>query len=162
LCSLVLYIFSRIFAQQQLVNLAPSTPSTNALGKRRATAFGDPALAHPARRAAGASTLSSRYAAGFPHHTSLKAHESCVNALSCSNGNGKYLASGGDDKVVQLWSILGDLGGEQKPVARYRGARVRVRALQVLTERRRSNQDLSLALKVFAEAVMLTLPSFLT
>ncbi|ORY42721.1 WD40-repeat-containing domain protein [Leucosporidium creatinivorum] len=122
---LISYVFLGLsLLSSQFATVAPSTPSTNALGKRRATAFNDP-LAHPARRTAG-SALSSRYAAGFPHHTSLKAHESCVNALSCSNGNGKYLASGGDDKVVQLWSILGDLGGEQKPVARYRGARANV------------------------------------
>lgn len=94
-----------------------AVPSAKSLGKRRA--FGDDtSLSHPSRRPAPVFSPTS-----FRYSTPLLAHSSCINALAISNGNGSLLASGGDDRVVQLWR-LGNLTGDEKPVARYRGARV--------------------------------------
>lgn len=94
--------------------------SATALGKRRANFPSDP-LGHPLARSS-ASFLSSRLTS-FEHSTPLLAHHSCVNALAFSNGDGKWLASGGDDKRVLLWNSFGRLSGAE-PVAVYRGARV--------------------------------------
>ncbi|KAI5479480.1 hypothetical protein MNV49_003422 [Pseudohyphozyma bogoriensis] len=99
----------------------PQLTSTKSLGKRRAPLPSDP-LAHPASRSASSSFLSSRYAAGFSHTTELKAHHSCVNALACSSGDGRWLASGGDDKRVLVWDTFGSMEGAE-PKKSFRGAR---------------------------------------
>lgn len=36
----------------------------------------------------------------------LKGHWGCVNALGFSDGEGRFLCSGGDDKRVLLWEVL--------------------------------------------------------
>ncbi|THH16523.1 hypothetical protein EW146_g4128 [Bondarzewia mesenterica] len=42
---------------------------------------------------------------GFRYSRKLSEHKSCVNALSFSNGDGKWLASAGDDRRVLLWDM---------------------------------------------------------
>ncbi|KAK4050953.1 hypothetical protein OIV83_003082 [Microbotryomycetes sp. JL201] len=98
----------------------PSAPSIKALGKRRAH-LDDDALSHPARRGqAGSSRTSSLYEGSWKYHHPWLKHTSCVNALSCSNGSGQWLASAGDDSVVMLWNTFGDISNEL-PKAKYRG-----------------------------------------
>ncbi|KAF8903180.1 WD40-repeat-containing domain protein [Gymnopilus junonius] len=42
---------------------------------------------------------------GFPYSRRLEAHRSCVNALAFSSGDGRFLASGGDDRRICLWDF---------------------------------------------------------
>ncbi|TFK40763.1 WD40 repeat-like protein [Crucibulum laeve] len=42
---------------------------------------------------------------GFPYSRRLSAHTSCVNALTFSSGNSRFLASGGDDHRIHLWDF---------------------------------------------------------
>ncbi|TDL22196.1 WD40 repeat-like protein [Rickenella mellea] len=42
---------------------------------------------------------------GFPYSRRLEGHKSCVNALDFSSGNGRWLASAGDDLLVLLWDF---------------------------------------------------------
>ncbi|PPR07786.1 hypothetical protein CVT26_014971 [Gymnopilus dilepis] len=42
---------------------------------------------------------------GFPYSRKLEAHRSCVNALAFSSGDGRFLASGGDDLRICLWDF---------------------------------------------------------
>ena len=44
----------------------------------------------------------------------LKAHFGCVNALAFSK-NGKFLASGGDDRRILIWDMAKTLCGAKKP-----------------------------------------------
>ncbi|KAL5009193.1 hypothetical protein ScPMuIL_014774 [Solemya velum] len=46
----------------------------------------------------------------------LKGHYGCVNAIEFSNGEGDYIASGGDDRRVMLWNVIGALSGRCDPV----------------------------------------------
>jgi len=43
--------------------------------------------------------------AGFAYSRSLSGHSSCVNSLAFSNGDGRFLASGGDDLQIQLFDF---------------------------------------------------------
>ncbi|KZT55473.1 WD40 repeat-like protein [Calocera cornea HHB12733] len=58
----------------------------------------------------------------FLYSTKLRAHKSCVNALAFSKGEGRWLASGGDDRSVLLWDMHED-GEERQPRVRLRGHR---------------------------------------
>lgn len=71
-----------------------------------------------------ANLLAQQYARGFPYSTKLEAHTGCINALSCSKGDGRWLASAGDDMRVLLWNAFGQLDGSSKPVAAFTGADV--------------------------------------
>ncbi|KAF9483512.1 WD40 repeat-like protein [Pholiota conissans] len=42
---------------------------------------------------------------GFPYSRKLEAHKSCINALTFSSGDGRFLASGGDDLRILLWDF---------------------------------------------------------
>ncbi|KDR82852.1 hypothetical protein GALMADRAFT_238461 [Galerina marginata CBS 339.88] len=42
---------------------------------------------------------------GFPFMRKLETHTSCVNAITFSRGNGRFLASGGDDLRICLWDF---------------------------------------------------------
>ncbi|KIK01883.1 hypothetical protein K443DRAFT_6548 [Laccaria amethystina LaAM-08-1] len=42
---------------------------------------------------------------GFPYSRRLSAHNYCVNALAFSSGEGRFLASGGDDPHINLWDF---------------------------------------------------------
>ncbi|KAG7088144.1 hypothetical protein E1B28_012166 [Marasmius oreades] len=42
---------------------------------------------------------------GFPYSHKLSAHVSCVNALTFSRKDGRFLASGGDDLNIHLWDF---------------------------------------------------------
>ena len=44
----------------------------------------------------------------------LKAHYGCVNALAFSK-NGKYLASGGDDRRILIWDMAKTISDAKKP-----------------------------------------------
>lgn len=71
--------------------------------------------------------LSSVYSSPFLNHSVYQAHRSCVNALAISPGEGRWLASGGDDKRVILSEALAtdDEGTLGEPRAWYQGAQVR-------------------------------------
>ncbi|KZT12209.1 WD40 repeat-like protein [Laetiporus sulphureus 93-53] len=45
---------------------------------------------------------------GFPFSRRLRGHASCVNSLAFSNGDGRWLASGGDDPHILLWDFHQD------------------------------------------------------
>ncbi|RDB14747.1 DDB1- and CUL4-associated factor 5 [Hypsizygus marmoreus] len=49
--------------------------------------------------------LSSIIAKGYPYSRHLVGHESCINALTFSSGDGRFLASGGDDLNILLWDF---------------------------------------------------------
>ncbi|XP_037945815.1 DDB1- and CUL4-associated factor 5-like [Teleopsis dalmanni] len=49
------------------------------------------------------------------YKTDLVAHYGCVNALEFSNGDSKFLASGGDDRRVLIWDIEKSLAGLGTP-----------------------------------------------
>ncbi|GAA5967718.1 hypothetical protein JCM3765_000009 [Sporobolomyces pararoseus] len=75
--------------------------------------------------------LSSCYTSPFSEHSAYKAHHSCVNALAISPGEGRWLASGGDDKRVIVHEALandeeGTLG---EPRAWYKGAQSNIFAI---------------------------------
>ena len=59
---------------------------------------------------------------GFHYSTVLRANTSCVNALAISRGEGRYLASGGDDLCIRLWDLSQDLTSV-KPCATLLGPR---------------------------------------
>ncbi|KAL5482695.1 hypothetical protein ACEPAI_9289 [Sanghuangporus weigelae] len=42
---------------------------------------------------------------GFPYSKKLRVHKSCVNAITFSRGDGRWLASAGDDLRVLLWDF---------------------------------------------------------
>ncbi|KAJ7274164.1 WD40 repeat-like protein [Mycena rebaudengoi] len=42
---------------------------------------------------------------GFPYSKKLTTHTSCVNALAFSSGDGRFLASGGDDLNIHMWDL---------------------------------------------------------
>ncbi|EJC98064.1 WD40 repeat-like protein [Fomitiporia mediterranea MF3/22] len=49
--------------------------------------------------------LHSIFESGFPYSKKLLAHRSCVNAITFSKGEGRWLASAGDDLRVLLWDL---------------------------------------------------------
>ncbi|KAH9991247.1 WD40 repeat-like protein [Russula vinacea] len=49
--------------------------------------------------------MSHYFASGLPYSRKLIGHSSCVNALAFSSGEGRWLASAGDDRVVKLWDL---------------------------------------------------------
>ncbi|GAA5831373.1 hypothetical protein JCM5353_007144 [Sporobolomyces roseus] len=81
----------------------------------------NPSTLPPTRRTA---LLSSVYSSPFTNHSAYQAHHSCVNALAISPGDGKWLASGGDDKRILLHEALSsdDSGTLGEPRAYYQGA----------------------------------------
>ncbi|KXN81788.1 DDB1- and CUL4-associated factor 5 [Leucoagaricus sp. SymC.cos] len=52
-----------------------------------------------------ADVLESIFSDGFQYSRRLNAHTSCINALTFSNGEGQFLASGGDDLKICLWDF---------------------------------------------------------
>ncbi|GAA6033883.1 hypothetical protein JCM8097_000385 [Rhodosporidiobolus ruineniae] len=69
--------------------------------------------------------LTSRFAQPFTAQTALRAHHSCVNALTIS-ADGRWLASGGDDMRVLLWDTADDgsgTGQARDPVGCFQGAK---------------------------------------
>ncbi|KAG5723029.1 hypothetical protein E4T56_gene1942, partial [Termitomyces sp. T112] len=50
-------------------------------------------------------TITSVLSNGFPFSSKLAAHTSCVNTLAFSSGQGRFLASGGDDFRIYLWDF---------------------------------------------------------
>ncbi|GAA6060795.1 hypothetical protein JCM10212_005444 [Sporobolomyces blumeae] len=70
------------------------------------------------------SVLASVFSTPFQHHAAYRGHHGCVNALALSPGEGRWLASGGDDTRVILFDALADdvAGGMPEPVAWYGGA----------------------------------------
>jgi len=50
-------------------------------------------------------TVDRIFANGFPYSRKLSAHNSCVNALAFSSGDGRFMASGGDDFRLHLWDF---------------------------------------------------------
>jgi len=49
--------------------------------------------------------MSNYFASGLPYSRKLVGHSSCVNTLAFSSGEGRWLASAGDDRVVNLWDL---------------------------------------------------------
>ncbi|KAI0043947.1 WD40 repeat-like protein [Auriscalpium vulgare] len=49
--------------------------------------------------------LDSQYERGFTYFRRLTAHTSCVNALAFSSGEGRWLASAGDDRSTCIWDL---------------------------------------------------------
>jgi WD repeat-containing protein 22 len=85
----------------------------------------DEELVGSARRRA---TVDSLQADGLWHFTTnIRAHHSCVNALAASFGDGRYLASAGDDLRVHLHDTFA--ADHSKPVATFTGPRWNVFAL---------------------------------
>ncbi|KAF9046547.1 WD40-repeat-containing domain protein [Panaeolus papilionaceus] len=65
------------------------------------------------------------------HHRTrgvLDAHSSCVNALAFSSGDGRFLASGGDDYRILLWDFYQD--DVQKPFCTMRGPKGNIFCLE--------------------------------
>ncbi|TFK24981.1 WD40 repeat-like protein [Coprinopsis marcescibilis] len=56
----------------------------------------------------GQSSVESIIANGLPYSRRLHSHTSCVNALAFSSGDGRFLASGGDDLRLRLWDTHQD------------------------------------------------------
>ncbi len=52
----------------------------------------------------------------FRYKESLGGHKSCVNALAISRGQGRYLASGGDDKEIHIRDLFVDLRDDAQAV----------------------------------------------
>ncbi|CED82384.1 WD40 repeat protein [Phaffia rhodozyma] len=65
---------------------------------------------------------------GFGYSVKLKGHTSCVNAISISRGQGRWLASGGDDLDVLLWDLHSDLSTPETglPSAIFKGHRANI------------------------------------
>ncbi|KAJ3126287.1 hypothetical protein HK100_010342 [Physocladia obscura] len=59
------------------------------------------------------------YESGFEHSRTLRGHSGCVNTLAF-DGDGRMLATGGDDCAVLIWNAV-DLLTPSKPVASYSG-----------------------------------------
>ncbi|THH27002.1 hypothetical protein EUX98_g7186 [Antrodiella citrinella] len=55
------------------------------------------------KRTAGA--VEKLFENGFPYSKKLSMHTSCVNSLALSSGDGRFLASGGDDPFVYIWDL---------------------------------------------------------
>ncbi|EKM79218.1 hypothetical protein AGABI1DRAFT_128379 [Agaricus bisporus var. burnettii JB137-S8] len=65
--------------------------------------------------------LDSIFSEGFPYSRSLNAHQSCINALAFSNGEGQFLASGGDDLKILLWDFYQE--DVREPIGSFIGPR---------------------------------------
>ncbi|GAA5901313.1 WD40 repeat domain-containing protein [Sporobolomyces salmoneus] len=84
----------------------------------------------------------------FTDHSAYLAHHSCVNALAISPGEGRWLASGGDDKRVMIHEALAndDDGSLGEPRAWYKGAQSNIFAIDFDASGRKvysSNYDFS-------------------
>jgi len=81
----------------------------------------NPSTLPPTRRTA---LLSSVYSSPFTSHSAYQAHHSCVNAIAISPGEGRWLASGGDDKRTLIHEALSsdEQGTLGEPRAYYGGA----------------------------------------
>ncbi|GAA5834177.1 hypothetical protein JCM3766R1_004481 [Sporobolomyces carnicolor] len=75
--------------------------------------------------------LASVWSSPFLEHSAYTVHHSCVNALAISRGEGRWLASGGDDKRVILNEALAndDEGTLGEPRASYTGAQSNIFAI---------------------------------
>ncbi|GAA6015695.1 hypothetical protein JCM11491_002448 [Sporobolomyces phaffii] len=88
-------------------------------------------LANPATRHRSRDLLHAVYTSPFTSCSAYRAHHSCVNALAISAGEGRWLASGGDDKRVLLHEALAndDDGTLGEPKAYYEGAQSNIFAI---------------------------------
>ncbi|KAF9464101.1 WD40 repeat-like protein [Collybia nuda] len=64
----------------------------------------------------------------FPYSKKLSGHSSCVNALAFSTGDGRFLASGGDDMQIQIWDFHQD--NVNVPSCSFRGPRGNIFSLE--------------------------------
>ncbi|OCH92640.1 WD40 repeat-like protein [Obba rivulosa] len=82
-------------------------------------------FSHPAR--ARRRAIPSVFRHGLPYSKTLSAHTSCVNTLAFSNGDGRWLASGGDDPTILLWDFHQD--NVAQPSHKFIGPKANVFAL---------------------------------
>jgi WD40 repeat protein len=61
------------------------------------------------------------YEQGFAYQHELYGHYGCVNSVSFSHGEAKFLASGSDDQRVLIWNFFS--GFKQKPMKEFLGHR---------------------------------------
>ncbi|TFK70950.1 WD40 repeat-like protein [Pluteus cervinus] len=88
---------------------------------------GIPPLATSSPSRARRQTLDALVSGGFPYSKKLASHTSCVNSLAFSSGDGRFLASGGDDLSVKIWDFHDE--NVDKPVTSFTGPSGNVFAL---------------------------------
>ncbi|GAA5926629.1 hypothetical protein JCM1841_003186 [Sporobolomyces salmonicolor] len=129
----------------------------------------DFALADPLRPPAARRRhlLSSLYSQSFTHQTALQAHHSCVNALAISPGEGRWLASGGDDKRVLLWDATHEArdGTVGEPKAWFTGAQSNIFSIDFVCDGTKvfsAGNDTAVMCHDLETSAASTLPAFAT